>query len=120
VFSFLPTANCSQLNNMSDCILASYGKCAWNDMTGLCVEVSSFNEPDLTVHCASSKLRICVFVCDKFCLFVVFCLRHQSYNDCVLHNESCRWSQFDLCVPFEQPQIDNISIVNTTVTEVRV
>ena len=35
----------------------------------------------------------------------------------MLHNESCQWNQFDLCVSLE-PQIDNSSIVNATVTEV--
>ena len=53
----------------------------------------------------------------KFYLFVAFCLRHQSYNDCVVHNETCQWNQFDLCVSLES-QIDNSSIVNATVTEV--
>ncbi|XP_065882352.1 attractin-like protein 1 [Dysidea avara] len=94
-------SDCSQLDNMSECILASYGKCGWDNSTESCVEVSTFTQPDLVMHCASA-----------------FCLRHQSYNDCAIHmyNDSCQWSNLDLCVPLER-QIDD-SIVNTTVTEV--
>ena len=55
MFSFFLTANCSQLDNMSDCVLASYGKCGWSKLTDSCVDVSFFTGPDLTMHCASGK-----------------------------------------------------------------
>jgi len=58
LFIFSLVADCSQFDNMSSCVLASYGKCGWSNATDTCVELSSFAKSDLALHCASGK-----FIC---------------------------------------------------------